>query len=231
MRMRILAVAGVLLVLPSLASAQRWGRERFPQSGACFFQDRDFRGDYFCVPAGASIPVIPDDMNDEISSIRIFGRARVVVFDQREFSGESEEFTADVADLTLRHLGGSRTWNDRIDSFQVESGGGGRGRGGWGRGTPRNRDNPFGRDGGVCVYEFADFRGRSECWEAGEDESNLNRLEGWNDRISSIRVYGRARARIYRDANFRGGHLEVMRDIRNLGEVSWDDQISSIEVR
>ena len=114
MRIRILAVVGVLLALPSLASAQRWGRERFPQSGACFFQDRDFRGDYFCVPAGANVGAVPDDMNDKISSIRIFGRAEVFVFRDTRFRGDSTRFRGDIRNLS------GEGWNDRISAMRVD---------------------------------------------------------------------------------------------------------------
>jgi hypothetical protein len=117
MRIRILAVVGLLLTLPSLAttlSAQRWGRERFPQSGACFFQDRDFRGDYFCVPGGANVGAVPDDMNDKISSIRIFGRAEVVVFRDTRFRGDSQTFRGDIRDLR------GEGWNDRMSSMRVD---------------------------------------------------------------------------------------------------------------
>jgi len=114
MRIRILAVVGLLLALPSLASAQRWGRERFPQSGACFFQDRDFRGDYFCVPAGANVGAVPDDMNDKISSIRMFGRAEVVVFRDTRFRGDSQKFRGDIRDLR------GEGWNDRMSSMTVD---------------------------------------------------------------------------------------------------------------
>jgi len=119
MRIRILVVAGVLLALPSLASAQRWGRERFPQSGACFFQDKDYRGDYFCVPAGANVVAVPDDLNDGISSIRVFGRAEVHVFRDARFGGGSTRFGGSVRDL--RQEG----WNDRISSLRVEGESGG----------------------------------------------------------------------------------------------------------
>lgn len=117
MRIRILAVVGLLLAVPSLAFAQRWGRERFPQSGACFFQDREFRGDYFCVPAGANVGAVPDDMNDKISSIRIFGRAEVFVFRDTRFRGDSGRFRGDIRDLR------GEGWNDRISSMRVDLGG------------------------------------------------------------------------------------------------------------
>ena len=59
---------------------------------------------------------------------------------------------------------------------------------------------------------------------------NLNG-RGWNDRISSIRVYGRARIEVYRDADYRGQRLRIERDSADLGAINWSDQISSFQVR
>ena len=112
MRARVLVLVGVVLALPTIASAQRWGRERFPDAGACFFRDADFRGEYFCVRAGDEVRRIPDEMNDEISSIRTFGRAMVIVFRDERFAGDSRPF-GDVRNL--RREG----WNDRISSMRV----------------------------------------------------------------------------------------------------------------
>src|SRR4029077_2577916 len=88
-----------LLAIPSAAMAQRWGRGPFPGSGACFFQDAGFRGEYFCVPAGENIGRVPDDMNDRISSIRVFGRAEVVVFRDIRFAGGAARFGHDIRNL------------------------------------------------------------------------------------------------------------------------------------
>jgi hypothetical protein len=103
-----------LLAIPSAAMAQRWGRAPFPGSGACFFQDVDFRGEYFCVPAGENIGRVPDDMNDGISSIRIFGRAEVVVFRDVRFGGGATRFGHNIRDLR------DENWNDRISSMRIE---------------------------------------------------------------------------------------------------------------
>jgi hypothetical protein len=111
-----LLAASALLILPSHAFAQRWGRERFPDSGACFFRDADFRGDYFCVRAGDDVGRMPNDMNDAISSIRIFGRAEVVVYRDIRFNGGSSRFGSNV-----RNLRGAG-WNDRISSMRVQLG-------------------------------------------------------------------------------------------------------------
>ena len=116
--MRALFVIGVAIcavfALPSAASAQRWGREKFPQSGACFFQDADYRGDYFCVAAGANVAAVPNDLNDGISSIRIFGRAAIIVFRDVRFGGGSARFSSSVRNLK------DENWNDRISSVRIE---------------------------------------------------------------------------------------------------------------
>lgn len=114
MKMRALITIGALLALPSAVMAQRWGREKFPQSGACFFDDADFRGDYFCVAAGADVGKVPDDLNDSISSIRVFGKAEVVVFRDVRFSGGSTRFSSSIRNLK------DEGWNDRISSLRVQ---------------------------------------------------------------------------------------------------------------
>jgi hypothetical protein len=111
----LLVLAGIAFILaPAPASAQRWGRERFPQSGACFYRDAYFEGDYFCLRAGDEVARLPDDLNDEISSILIFGRAEVVVFKDIRFRGGSMRFTYSVDDLD------DYDWNDRISSMRVQ---------------------------------------------------------------------------------------------------------------
>jgi hypothetical protein len=189
----------------------------------CFYRDVQFEGPSWCYRPGDELADLRD-RGDEFSSIRVFGRARVIVYDQEEFMGAADEFDADVADLRLRSMGGRRDWNDRIESFQVVAG---RGR----RGGPFGdaRGNRPARDR-VCVYENANYGGRSQCWEIDEEEDNLAGT-GWNDRISSIRLFGRARVEVYRDSRYRGERLRLDRDAPDLGALNWGDQISSFQVR
>jgi hypothetical protein len=116
MTMRALFAIGVLLAIPSAVAAQRWGRGAFPESGACFFKDTDYRSDYFCVRAGDDVRAVPGDLNDAISSIRIFGRAEVIVFRDYRFEGGSARFESSVRDLR------DQGWNDRISSLRVQIG-------------------------------------------------------------------------------------------------------------
>ncbi|HZP47199.1 MAG TPA: peptidase inhibitor family I36 protein [Vicinamibacterales bacterium] len=107
--------AMALLAAAVPAHAQRWGQGDRPRDGVCFYEDTNFRGDYFCVGAGESVASLPRGMNDRISSIRIFGRAEATVFRDVRFDGKSSRFGFDVSDL--RREG----WNDTISSIRVRS--------------------------------------------------------------------------------------------------------------
>src|SRR3954469_11553151 len=97
----------VTLVLAQPASAQpRWGRERLPNQGACFYEDSNFRGRYFCVRDGDQLRSLPSGMADRISSVRMLGATEVTVFRDSDMRGRSTRFANDVRDL--KRAG----WND-----------------------------------------------------------------------------------------------------------------------
>ena len=123
-----LLLSGLILLNASSAMAQRWGRPRTPSAGACFYRDINFGGEYFCAQIGSEFPRVPSGTNDEISSIRVFGNAEVIVYRDGSFRGDSKRFDYNVNDL--RRSG----FNDRITSVRIL------GRGGYGR--DRDRDRP-----------------------------------------------------------------------------------------
>jgi hypothetical protein len=204
------------------------GRDNRDTDRVCFYRDIEYQGPSWCYRSGDELANLHNRGN-EISSIRIFGRARVIVWDHEEFMGATDEFDMDVPDLRLRAMESRRNWNDRIDSFRVIAFNR-RGRGvGFGRDRDDVSDNRPARDR-ICIYEDINYGGRSQCWSADEEERNLSGT-GWNDRISSIRVYGRARLEVYRDADYRGQRVRIDRDASDLGAINWGDQISSFQVR
>jgi len=89
---------------------------------------------------------------------------------------------------------------------------------------------------GICVYDRPNYQGRSQCWSGGETLSDLGQQGNWSDRISSIRVFGRMTAVVYRDVGLRGASFVVTGDIPDLAQVSgqgfrsWDHQISSVQI-
>lgn len=132
-----MTLMGMFMALPALAQPQ-WGRPRPPGSGACFYQDANFRGGYFCLRAGEQWPSMPAGFNDRISSIRLFGGVRVRIFNDSNFNGESLRLNQNLNNLghvRLRSVP-SKSWNDRISSIAVF-----RENDDWDRGHP-DRDRP-----------------------------------------------------------------------------------------
>jgi hypothetical protein len=54
---------------------------------ACFYSATNFRGDSFCVNRGESYAYLPDDWDNEIRSVEIFGRARVDLCRDEDMEG------------------------------------------------------------------------------------------------------------------------------------------------
>src|ERR1051326_5787458 len=118
---RISALALGLLFSVGLAphsdAASQFGRERTNgRDRVCVYQDIQFHGWEQCYNAGDEVNNLGNH-GKAISSIRIYGRARVTVFEDTGMRGNSTEFSSDVPDLGLRSVGGSHTWNDRIQSL------------------------------------------------------------------------------------------------------------------
>jgi len=89
-----------------------WGRnEPMPREGACFYEDSNYRGQYFCVPRGATYTSLPRGFNDKISSVRVFG-SEVRIFQDRDFHGKSREIRHDESNLR-------GDWKDDVSSLRV----------------------------------------------------------------------------------------------------------------
>ena len=88
-----------------------WVNGNEPRNGACFYTDANYRGEIFCLSRGERQSSVGGHFNDRLSSIRIFGRARVILYKNRDFSGSRRTYTSDAA-----HLG---DFNDEITSIEV----------------------------------------------------------------------------------------------------------------
>lgn len=223
-------VAIALISATHVCAQDRDDRDR--RSGACFYKEAEFQGERFCMEAGDRVTRVPEGFNDRISSVRIFGRSEITVYENVDFGGRSLRLRDDVANLKSYEVSPGHTWNDRISSIQVAAD---RDRD---RDRDRNRDrdnDDQGRRGGACFYKDADFHGEKFCVERGE---RLPRLpEGFNDTISSIRIFGGTEITVYQDHDFGGVSLDLRNDVTNLRDYqispghSWNDRVSSIRVR
>jgi hypothetical protein len=82
---------------------------------------------------------------------------------------------------------------------------------------------------GVCFYKDPNFNGDYFCARSGESLASVP--SGMNDRISSIRIFGRTEVIVFKDIRFEGRSSRFDNDIRNLKDEGWNDLISSIRVR
>jgi hypothetical protein len=186
--------------------------------GACFYKDIDFRGEKFCVRPGERVAMVPGGFNDHISSVRIFGRTEVTLYQGRDFQEPSIRVREDVANLQRYQVQPGHSWNDRVSSVEVASM---RNPGDWDR-------------EGACFFKDENFRGEKFCVEKGDRMAQVPRE--FSDRISSIRLYGRATVVVFQDSGFRGPKLEIRDDVENLQSFqvrpghSWNDRVSSIRV-
>jgi hypothetical protein len=98
-----------------------WHGGRWDRGGACFYTDRNFGGNYFCLRRGESRESL-GGYGDDISSIRVFGGARAMIYDDRNFSGKRAALGGDVTDLRQVPVRGKsgHTWNNRISSVAVQ---------------------------------------------------------------------------------------------------------------
>jgi hypothetical protein len=129
-RMMIASMSFAVLAASSVASAQ--GSAPPPRDGACFYEDTQYRGRFFCVESGDSLDSMPSGANDRISSIRIFGRADVRVYRDTRFRGESLRLRSSVHDLE------DQGFDDAISSIRTE----GRSLGGGSSGGRSGSQNP-----------------------------------------------------------------------------------------
>jgi hypothetical protein len=213
-----LLIVAISSLCATRALAQRWGSGPQPRAGVCFYEDKNFRGRYFCAQVGEDLRSLPAGFGDHISSIRVLGDVDVTVFRDRSFRGASARFSDDVRNLK------SEGWNDEISSIRI-----GRQAGGWfGRG--RGRGPVWGRGSmpreGACFYRDSEFRGEYFCVPRGASYALVP--PGFNDEISSIRLIG-AGVMVFADRDFSGRAQRITSSAPRLRS-SWGDHISSLRV-
>lgn len=207
------------LTLGAFAPEQAFSQGARGRDQVCVYEHADYGGREECYGIGEAIRDLGNRRNS-ISSVRVQGRAEITLYQHPDFGGQEVTIGENVSDL--RSI--SRFWNDETDSLRVSNGKFG--------GRP-NRDER--RADRVCVYQHVNFSGKSYCWDSGADEPDLRDV-GWNDGISSIRVFGGTRVAVFEHSDYQGQRLIVDGDIRDLtgvrgnGGSNWNDRISSLRV-
>ncbi len=212
--MKCLARSFAVIALGLLASSAAWaqfGNAR-PNSGACFYTDINFRGQSFCMNAGQDASTMPSGFNDRVRSIRVFGRAQVLYFNDSLFRGASGSTNRDIPDLRQYPLPNvpGKNWTTRISSVRVTGGGFGGGYPGSDR-DDRDRD----RDG------WYGDRDRDRDWEkdrdSDRDEDRDRDRNNWRGNTVSCHSDSD------RDKEWcrTPGHVNSVRPINQNGRCEW----------
>jgi hypothetical protein len=110
------------------------------------------------------------------------------------------------------------------------------GRGYWSDAPPPQWGRPHNPHRGACFYKDANYSNVYFCVAEGQRYSSLP--PGFNDVISSIRLFGSSNVRIFNDTNFGGMSAVTRSSVSNLKNFPlagypgkhWNDRISSLAV-
>ena len=122
------SLLALLFVFAVSAAAQSVVQRPVSPDHVTFYTEPNFKGDALTVEAGASVASLDTLQRPNgrpwtcaISSVRVAGNARAVVYTGVEFSGERLEIVRDVADLYAERRPGSArgTWDRSIASASI----------------------------------------------------------------------------------------------------------------
>lgn len=142
----------------------QWGNGNLGSgSGACFFDQPNFRGRSFCVTQGQALNNLPPGFNDRIQSIQVRGPVEVQIYNDNNFGGAAARTRRDVPNLRSWSIPDdpNKNWGGRISSIRVDMPGSGRwdNNGGY-RDWDRDRNNNRGGNGNLvrCSSRPGEFR-------------------------------------------------------------------------
>ena len=208
------------LLIAQAASAQpRWGRERQPNQGACFYEDINFSGEYFCVRQGDRLTSMPSGMGDKISSVRVLGNAEVTIFRDSNLRGRSARLINDAGDLR------GQGWNDQISSVDVTVG----------RDYSTYGNNGYGNNGyGNNGYQQGYANGNNQRARV-LGITNVERRNNGALRVTGVASSGRAYG--YGNQGYNGGYngqrgynANQSADLRFTCKVNTRGQVSDVNI-
>src|SRR4051812_25762667 len=126
----VLGLLCCMTLTSELSASLQFGRDRErgrSEDRVCLYRDIQYQGIEQCFNMGDSVPALQSGLNGQVSSVRVYGRATITVWDDTNFRGHTTAFTNSVPDLARVRLD-SKSWSDRIQSIQVSGSAPGYGR-------------------------------------------------------------------------------------------------------
>jgi hypothetical protein len=115
-----LSIVVVLCAVHRVDAVVQFDRENDRGRGdqVCVYKDINYHGAEHCYRAGDEINNLGAQRNS-ISSIRVYGRATITVYEKTDFRGHSAKFNSNVSDLGRRMISGRTAWSDHIESLRI----------------------------------------------------------------------------------------------------------------
>ena len=178
------------------------------REGVYLYADRDFEG--ACTFTTSNIDDLGQEAvgNDNVSSGKIIGDYTVKLYEHRNLEGRSKEFSSDKDNLDQDSIGGS------YSSVEVT--------------TRRLSSCPSDGREGVYLYGDRDFRGA--CTYTTSNINDLGQEAVGNDNVSSGRIIGEYKVKLYEHRNLEGRSKEFSSSKDNLDQDSIGGSYSSVKV-
>lgn len=172
------------------------------------FSDRDYMGDQLFLTSDWTADEGGRTMG--VESVRVPEGWEVWLYEQRNHKGPILKLTSCWNGMDSD----AWKWRDDIRSMRIV----------------RRPMPPTSNPTGIILFEDAGFAGEQRVlyadWNSGGEEGN-----GWNDRISSIKVFPGMRITVFEHAGHQGASMELDGDWSATGSNDpWNDRISSIRI-
>ncbi|WP_133309773.1 peptidase inhibitor family I36 protein [Parashewanella spongiae] len=133
----------------------------------CLYEHPEYQGEEWCYGV-ENISWIGDHRNDQVSSIKLYGRAFVTVFGHGSFKGKQTKILANTYKMGAL--------DDSISSFKV--------------GT--RKSNNF-----ACLFENNGFRGTPYCLEENQEQNDLDNTAIGRNSAESLLISGKVTTELY----------------------------------
>lgn len=151
------------------------------------------------------------NLNDKISSVKVFNGASIKLYADAQFAGGFLDVSQNISNL------GDFGFNDKASALS------------WGSTASMGAGFTCADFTSHCVeiYSDANFLG-SRFTIFGDLDINDLWSMGWNDAISSVRVFNGAWLRLCTDHGWSGGCIDITSDVSYLGNFGFNDRASSL---
>jgi hypothetical protein len=170
------------------------------------FADRNFQGQGQILAEGRYNDTQLSIGNDNMSSIKIPQGFTVRLFENGGYDGSFVDLKSEVSDLNTIN------WDNRVSSIQVFKGN-----------PPTNTST----GNAAILYQHSNYGGRNIS--LGEGKYTAKDFPLAQD-LTAISLSRGFYIRLFEQDNFQGNSIDISTNIRDLGEMGWNDKAMSLEI-